>query len=187
MTTAVQRKAATDFVANLPGRFGPAASRSLVPLVVAAMTAGWTLSELRRYLVARCDVSVVRQPEVIYRRDLGDLPSPQACKVEDPCLQHPSREAAACLPCRAAAQEQHGRADDEREPQAPSSETIAAMRQRLSESGDDWTPGPARTPRQRRKPPAELDAEQAAAVEEARAKYLAQLEEMAALESSATA
>lgn len=185
VTAASQRKAATDFVENLPGRFGPAASRSLVPLVVSAMTAGWTLSELRRYLAARCDISKVRKPEVIYRRDLEDLPQPQARKVEDPCSQHPSREAAACLPCRSVAQDQHGRTDDEGD--SPASETIAAMRQRLSESGDDWAPGPARTPRQRRKPAAELDAEQAAAVEEARAKYLAQLEEMAALESPATA
>ena len=186
VTAAAQRKAATDFVSNLPGRFGHAAARSLVPLVVSAMTAGWTLSELRRYLTSRCDATKIRMPEVIYRRDLLDLSDPQARKVENPCPQHPAREAAECLPCRSFAEDQHGRAEDGA--QAPADETIAAMRERLSNSGEDWSPGPARTtPHQRRKPPAELEANKAAEVEAARTRYLAQLEDMAALESSATA
>ncbi|MFB6755486.1 hypothetical protein ACFCX6_31740 [Streptomyces sp. NPDC056353] len=186
VTAAAQRKAATDFVSNLPGRFGPAAARSLAPLVVSAMAAGWSLSELRRYLTSRCDATKIRMPEVIYRRDLLDLPDPQIRKVENPCPQHPAREAAECLPCRSFAEDQHGRAEDGA--QAPADETIAAMRERLSNSGEDWTPGPARTtPHQRRKPPAELEAEKAAEVEAARTRYLAQLEDMAALESSATA
>lgn len=179
---AAQRTAATDFARNLPGRLGPQSVRSLVPLVLTAMTDGWTLSELRRFLISRCDTTRIRRPDVIYRRDLLDLPEPQLRRAQDPCPQHPSREAVDCLPCRSTPSENHGRSEDEDHASAKVKEVVTAMRQRLRKPGEASTPGSVQT-HQRRKPSAELEEDQAAAVEESRAHYLAQLEEMTSQES----
>lgn len=131
---AAQRKAATDFARNLPGRLGPQTARALMPLVTSAMTDGWTLSELRRFLISRCDTTKIRCPEVIYRRDLLDLPEPQLRRAQDPCPQHPSREAVDCLPCHATPLRDghdHGKSSDEERASAEVKERAAAIRQRL--------------------------------------------------------
>lgn len=161
---AAQRKAATDFARNLPGRLGPQKVRSLMPLVMSAIADGWTLSELRRFLISRCDTTKIRCPEVIYRRDLLDLPEPQLHRAQDPCPQHPSREAVDCSPCRAAPlgdDHDHGRSSDE-DRAAKVKERAAAIRQRLREPpGEKGPTNPALTPHQRPKPGAELDRDQA--------------------------
>lgn len=184
---AAQRKAATDFVRNLPGRLGPQTVRSLAPLVMTAMADGWTLSELRRFLISRCDTTKIRCPEVIYRRDLRDLPEPQLRRAQDPCPQHPSREAVDCLPCRATSLDDdhdRGRSSDEDRTSAKVKERAAAIRQRLRKPGENGLPNPAQPPQQRRVPAPEQDADQVAATEGTLDLTLAQLEEMAAQASS---
>ncbi|MFD4482793.1 hypothetical protein ACFWPU_42730 [Streptomyces sp. NPDC058471] len=148
---AAQRKAATDFVRNLPGRLGPQTARSLAPLVVMAVTDGWTLSELRRFLISRCDTTKIRCPEVIYRRDLRDLPEPQRRRARDaPCRQHPFREAAECLPCRVASSPDDdgdpGHSGDEELASVEVKERAAAIRRRLRRPGGTELPNAPKAP-----------------------------------------
>ncbi|MEU1826679.1 hypothetical protein ABZ502_30140 [Streptomyces abikoensis] len=186
VTDAAQRKAATDFLTSLPGRLGVKTVRQLVPLVLSALTDGWTLGELRSYLIARCDVSRVYRPGGIYRSILEDLPAPQRAAVTNPCPHHPSREANDCLPCRSAAAEGAHRAEEEPQTQGTAGETVAALRERLNQ---EWMPGGGtpRPPRQRRKATAELNEERAAEVEAARNRYLAELATRAEQEQAASA
>ncbi|MGW7068851.1 hypothetical protein ACWGII_38035 [Streptomyces sp. NPDC054855] len=184
---AARRKAATDFMRNLPGRLGPQTVRSLAPLAMTAMADGWTLSELRRFLISRCDTTKIRCPEVIYRRDLRDLPEPQLRRAQDPCPQHPSREADDCLPCRATPLDDdhdRGRFSDEDRTSAKVKERAAAIRQRLRGAGQNGLPNPAQPPQQRRNPAPEQDADHVAATEGNLNLTLARLEEMATQASS---
>ncbi len=68
------RNEAMAMIASLPGRPGRADALDLVPLVLDAVGAGWTLTGLRAHLAKRCDPDRVYALGAVYRKLLKTLP-----------------------------------------------------------------------------------------------------------------
>ncbi|MGW0844304.1 hypothetical protein ACWD26_30025 [Streptomyces sp. NPDC002787] len=69
-----RRNEAMAMIASLPGHPSRADALDLVPLVLDAVGAGWTLTALRAHLVKRCDPSRVFALGAVYRKLLKNLP-----------------------------------------------------------------------------------------------------------------
>ncbi|MFC3238232.1 hypothetical protein ACFOL3_34475, partial [Streptomyces nitrosporeus] len=65
---------------GLPGAVTEGAARRLVPLVRAAVAAGWTLAGLRAHLVKLCDPEKVRYAPAVYEKHLRELPAAPAVR-----------------------------------------------------------------------------------------------------------
>jgi hypothetical protein len=84
---------AMDMIASLPGRPGRADALDLVPLVLDALGAGWTLTALRAHLAKRCDPNRVYALGAVYRKLLKNLPDAAAMA---PQLAAPSPDCPRC-------------------------------------------------------------------------------------------
>ncbi|QKZ20292.1 hypothetical protein [Streptomyces chartreusis] len=65
---------AMDMIASLPGSPGRADALDLMPLVLDAAGAGWTLPALKAHLAKRCDPNRVYALGAVYRKLLKNLP-----------------------------------------------------------------------------------------------------------------
>ncbi|MER6684661.1 hypothetical protein [Streptomyces olivaceoviridis] len=87
------RNEAMEMIASLPGSPGRADALDLVPLVLDAVGAGWTLTGLRAHLAKRCDPDRVYALGAVYRKLLKTLPD---VAETGPQLGAPSPDCPAC-------------------------------------------------------------------------------------------
>lgn len=96
---------------GLPGTVAESAALRLVPLVVAAVAAGWTLDGLRAHLAGLCDPERVRYAPAVYEKHLRELPAPprssgagsgRAAAGPGMCGRHQAFREGDCPPCRRA-------------------------------------------------------------------------------------
>ncbi|MEU9095916.1 hypothetical protein [Streptomyces sp. NPDC048428] len=73
-----QEAQAVTMLVGLPGKVSEQAAQRLVPLVGAAVAAGWTLERLRAHLARLCDPERVRYAPAVYEKHLRELPAAPA-------------------------------------------------------------------------------------------------------------
>ncbi|MCA1222189.1 hypothetical protein [Streptomyces sp. 8L] len=90
---------------GLPGGVEQAAAGRLVPLVLAAVAAGWRGPALRAYLARSCDPQRVRYAPAVYEKLLRELPAAPAGDgprgaAAGQCPRHPAFVEGDCTRCR---------------------------------------------------------------------------------------
>ncbi|MFJ3084621.1 hypothetical protein ACIPJG_33390 [Streptomyces halstedii] len=132
---------AVAMLTGLPGTVTDAAALRLVPLVLASVAAGWTLSGLRTHLAELCDPKKVRYAPAVYEKHLRELPAaPAARPARVPgagyevgagmCTRHLGHRADDCTPC-----DREARGGDPATLQAEALAVVARMRASLSGGG----------------------------------------------------
>ncbi|GGZ29757.1 helix-turn-helix domain-containing protein [Streptomyces nitrosporeus] len=126
---------------GLPGAVTEGAARRLVPLVRAAVAAGWTLAGLRAHLVKLCDPEKVRYAPAVYEKHLRELPAAPAVRPARAagagyevgagmCRRHLGHRADDCTPC-----DEEARGGDPAALRAEALAVVARMRASLSGGG----------------------------------------------------
>ncbi len=132
---------AVVMLTGLPGTVTDGAARKLVPLVLVAVAAGWTLPALRGHLAKLCDPEKVRYAPAVYEKHLRELPAAPAVRAvretgaryevgPGMCTRHLGYRADDCTPCR-----QEARGGDPSTLQAEALAMVARVRAGLNGGG----------------------------------------------------
>ncbi|QKW48128.1 hypothetical protein [Streptomyces microflavus] len=132
---------AVTMLVGLPGTVTEAAARRLVPLVLAAVAAGWTLPGLRAHLARLCDPGKVRYAPAVYEKHLRELPAAPAVRPArgtgaryevgaGMCARHLGHRADDCTPC-----DREARGGDPAALRAEALAVVARVRASLSGGG----------------------------------------------------